>query len=91
MIKNYFINLGKILKDSIVFFAKNFVKNNLLIILLIAVQMLLATPLLYFANKIGYVNFSLMYKIIAPICLVLYFLLFVFMFKKIFKLASVGF
>lgn len=90
MIKNYFINLGNLFKNSAIFFVQNFKKYNLLILLLIFVQMLLAIPLLYFSKQVGFNAFPLVYKIVSIVAILLYFASFLFMYKKVFNLVAVG-
>ena len=90
MIKNYFINLGKIFSDSAKFFVKNFKSHNLLILLLIMLQIAIATPILYFVKQIGFMAFPLTYKILSIFGLGIYFVLFFFMYKKVFSLCAKG-
>lgn len=90
MLKNYFTELGNVFKFSALFFAKNFVKQNLIIWLLILLQIVLAIPLLYFSKEMGFSNFSLLWKIFSVAGLALFIVLFFFMFKKVFDLASLG-
>lgn len=90
MVKNYFINLAKLFKDSAVFFVQNFKKYNLLILLLIFVQIFLAIPLLYFTKQFGFSEFPMVYKILSVIAGLLYFATFLFMYKKVFNLAALG-
>ncbi|MBR3604466.1 MAG: hypothetical protein IKL52_00380 [Candidatus Gastranaerophilales bacterium] len=90
MLKNYFIELGNILKFSALFFAKNFKKENLIIWLLILFQLILAIPLLYFQKALGFGNYTLLWKILSVIGMGAFAVLFFFMFKKVFKLASLS-
>ena len=90
MLKQYFIELGEIFKFSGLFFVKNFKKENLIIWLLILFQMVLAIPLLYFQKALGFGNYTLLWKILSILGLGAFAILFFFMFKKVFKLATKG-
>lgn len=90
MLKKYFIELGEIFRFSGLFFVKNFKKENLIIWLLILFQMALAIPLLYFQKALGFGNYDLLWKILSVLGMGGFAILFFFMFKKVFKLATKG-
>ena len=90
MFKNYFINLGKILKNTFIFGKNTFKSHTLKIWLLIIFQVILAIPLLYFVKEIGFMNFSTAYKILSIVAFGVFLAIFFAMFKKVFNFASFG-
>lgn len=88
MFKNYLKELGGIIKNMFVFAKNTFKKQVLPIWGLILAQIILIIPILYFSKEIGFMNFSLLYKIISVVGFGIYLFLFFIMFKKIFNFAS---
>ncbi len=88
MFKNYLLELGNIFKNSGVIFVKNFRKNTLYIWLLALLQIILAIPILYFNNTIGFSVLLPLHKTFWIFSVLLYYILFFLMYKKIFKIAT---
>ena len=88
MFKNYLIELGNIFKNSGVIFVKNFRKNTLYIWFLAFLQIILAIPILYFNNTIGFSDLLPLHKAFWIFGVLLYYILFFLMYKKIFKIAT---
>lgn len=88
MFKNYLMELGHIFKNSGVIFVKNFRKNTLYIWFLAFLQIILAIPILYFNNIIGFSNLIPLHKAIWLLGISIYYILFFLMYKKIFKIAT---
>lgn len=88
MFKNYLLELGGIFKNAGVIFIKNFRKNTLYIWFLAFLQIILAIPILYFNNTVGFSFLTNNHKIIWIIALIAYYILFFLMYKKIFKIAT---
>ena len=90
MFKTFFIDFINIFKYSGSLFKETFKKQGIIWIL-IFIQTMLAIPLVYFYKEPGFSNLSILYKVLFVVALIATLILFFFMFKNVYNMASAGF
>ena len=90
MFKNYLLELKEIFSSAFQFTKENFKNYMVPIWFLLIGQMIFAIPSLYLIKQYGFINLSLGLKITSIVLFVLYLIFLFIMFKKVFKMVSIG-